>query len=78
MEFTIICPHCSECIIIQKLNCKIFRHGVYKDSGKQINPHMNKNKCDYLKKQNKIYGCGKPFKIILENDIYKAIECDYI
>lgn len=78
MELIIICPYCSDCILIQQLNCKIFRHGVYKDSGKQINPHMKKEKCDLLKNQNKIYGCGKPFMIIIENNDYKAIECDYI
>jgi hypothetical protein len=72
------CPHCDEYIIIEKLNCKIFRHGVYIDSGKQINPHMNKQKCDKLFSDNKIYGCGKPFKIVIENDIYKTIICDYI
>ena len=78
MDIIIICPHCSNSIMIQQLNCKIFRHGIYKDSYKQINPHMKKENCDRLREQNKIYGCGKPFKLIIENDNYKAIECEYI
>ena len=70
------CPHCNQNIIIEKkdINCGIFRHGVYKSNYKQINPHLCKDKCDELAKDNKIYGCGKPFK--LENN--KAIICDYI
>ena len=72
------CPYCSDIVIIEKLNCKIFRHAIYKNTFKQINPHMNKKKCDDLFEQKKIYGCGKPFKIIIDNDIYKAIQCDYI
>lgn len=26
------CPHCDSKILINKINCKIFRHGVYKDT----------------------------------------------
>jgi len=59
------CPYCNQSIIITKLNCKIFIHAVYKDSGKQINPHTSKNKCEKLIKENKIYGCGKQFKIVV-------------
>lgn len=77
-DITVICPHCDELILIEKLNCCIFRHGVFKNSHKQINPHLNKKECEMLVKENKIYGCGKPFKIIVENNIYKTIVCDYI
>ena len=73
----VVCPHCQENIIIEKLNCKIFRHGVYKDSGKQINPHLNKNKCDKLIKANKIYGCGKPFRVNVIENKYIAEMCGY-
>jgi hypothetical protein len=41
------CPHCNEYIIIQELNCCIFRHGIFKETGQQINPHSNKYLCDY-------------------------------
>ena len=62
-EFCIKCPHCNEFIHIEKLNCRIFRHGVMKNDYKQIDPHLSKNMCDYLLKNNEIYGCGKPFMI---------------
>ena len=70
------CPHCNQTIIIEEkdINCAIFRHGVYKSNFKGIDPHLCKEKCDQLIKENKIYGCGKPFK--LENN--NPVICDYI
>ena len=78
MELILICPHCNEPVIISKLNCKIFRHGVYKTTLKQVNPHMSEDKLNTLINSNKIYGCGKPFKIIEENGKYKIFKCEYI
>ncbi len=79
MEIIIICPHCEDNILImeKEINCAIFRHGVYKKTLKQINPHEKKEECDRLVNENLIYGCGKPFKLIKEEE-YKAIVCDYI
>ena len=65
MQNIIICPHCKEFIIIEKLNCGIFRHGIIKESMLQIDPHLNKKECDDLFNNNLIYGCGKPFQIII-------------
>ena len=74
-ELIINCPHCDQLIIIVELNCRIFRCGVLKLNGEQINPHSNKNICDDLTVNNLIYGCGKPFLIDANN---KALICDYI
>jgi len=73
--FIVQCPHCYDFIEILEINCAIFRHGVYKQTGLQIPPHTNKDICDYLFLNNLIYGCGKPFKIIDNN---KTEICDYI
>jgi len=27
-NFTVICPHCQTWIVIEQINCAIFRHGV--------------------------------------------------
>ena len=66
---TFKCPYedCKLYIEVAKkeLNCKIFRHGVLKNNNKQINPHSSKQICDNLSQQNSVYGCTKPFKIIL-------------
>ena len=74
------CPHCKEYVLIYKneFNCKIFRHAYYIENYKQIDPHMNKKTCDKLLKENKIYGCGKPFQLIIHNNLYKLKKCDYI
>lgn len=80
MDICVYCPHCKMPILIYKkdFNCKIFRHAVLKSTNKQINPHTKKEICDYLSKNNKIHGCGKPFKVIFNNENYIAVKCDYI
>lgn len=76
--FTVICPHCGDIIEILEINCKIFRHGVFKDTLIQIEPHLSKLECDRLFKEDRIFGCGKPFIIDFINDHWVALECDYI
>ena len=77
-DFVVICPHCNLFIIIQEINCAIFRHGIFIKDNKQINSHSTKEECDNYTKNNLIIGCGKPFKIIKTNEEYKTIICDYI
>ena len=78
LNIVITCPHCNDPILIDQLNCKIFRHAVFKDSGKQINPHASKLECNNYISNNLIYGCGKPFRIIKSNQQYNVEICDYI
>lgn len=73
-QLIVVCPHCADLIIIEQLNCCIFRHGVKKDTFQPINPHAKKQECDYLVENNLIYGCGKPFRVTNN----KAEICDYI
>jgi hypothetical protein len=76
-----LCPHCfSEFLVYESdINCGIFRHGVFIDNGEQIPPHLNKEMCDQLAKENKIIGCGKPFKIYKSDSGEFTVEiCDYI
>lgn len=70
----VICPNCDNYIEILELNCCIFRHGVYKVSKQQINPHSPKDVIEQLIKDDLILGCGKPFKIV--NGL--AVVCEYI
>jgi len=79
LDIVIICPHCNDPILITELNCGIFRHGVYKNNGQQIDPHANKDTCDFLLNNNMIFGCGKPFQLIYTADgIIDIIICEYI
>ena len=77
MNFEVICPHCKDFIIIEQINCSIFRHGILKQNYTQISPHLPKIQCDELKTLDLIYGCGKPFKIVSVDCNWTAIECEY-
>lgn len=79
-ELILQCPHCKEYVIIEKINCAIFRHGILKQTNTQIDPHSKKEQCDFFIRENKIYGCGKPFRILLnkETTAYFTEICDYI
>jgi hypothetical protein len=88
-NFAIICPHCNTWVLIEEINCAIFRHGVDKNTGFQIPPHLDKNTCVKLFEKGVIFGCGKPFKVVpnpsydpesKSDDNYKWIAeaCDYI
>ena len=80
-EYIIIeCPHCKDYITVylKEYNCKIFRHGIYKDTLKQIDPHLKKSECDRLFNEKLIYGCGKPFRIVGEGKEINVEICDYI
>lgn len=75
----ISCPHCDTTIEIIALNCRIFRCGILKSTGNQIDPHLAKEQCDILFKNNEIYGCGKPFKVeIKEHGSVVCYYCGYI
>lgn len=71
------CPHCNSMIMVNKndINCRIFRHGEFKLDGKQLPPHSSKDYCDMVVEKGLIYGCGKPFQMI---DNENAQKCDYI
>ena len=83
--YTFRCVHCNGPVIVMKseLNCKIFRHGVYKDTFKQVDPHASKELCDRLALEGKIYGCGKPLQLVSVKDGLSGIkvtvvDCGYI
>ncbi len=75
------CPHCEAFVSvkIQEINCAIFRHGTYKESYKQLDPHLCKDECDRLVRENLIYGCGRPFQLVRLPDSKYAVQvCEYI
>jgi hypothetical protein len=57
------CPYCNIHIMVMKneVNCKIFRCGVFKQTGQPIHPHLSEVECKRMVKENLIYGCGNPF-----------------
>ena len=73
------CPNCDEEIIVNKteLNCRIFRHAIYKHNYEQVNPHLPKESCETLIKEDKVYGCCKPFEVIDMNGKLYVTICEY-
>jgi hypothetical protein len=73
------CPNCELEIIVHKneLFCQIFRHGVFKNTYEQVDPHLCKEACDRLVKEEKVLGCCRPFEIIKKNKVMFAVKCDY-
>jgi hypothetical protein len=78
--FFVKCPHCQGDVSVarEEINCGIFRHGVFKDTHQPIDPHLSKRNCEKLVSQGLIYGCGKPFRILLIEDKIDVSICDYI
>tara|TARA_Y100000389_G_scaffold82793_1_gene79395 strand:+ start:2418 stop:2696 length:279 start_codon:yes stop_codon:yes gene_type:complete len=74
------CPQCDCPIQVSydQLNCKIFRHGVMKSTMIQINPHLPEDECNRLREEGLIFGCGRPFQIVKDEEKLYAIVCDYI
>jgi len=72
------CPHCNDFVLIEELNCRIFRHAIIKSTNQQINPHATKSTCEHYISNKLIYGCGKPFIINIINNKYEIDICDYI
>jgi hypothetical protein len=78
IEPIIICPNCNIPILIEKLNCGIFRHGILKSNGRQIDPHVSKDLCNFYSQNKLVYGCCKPFRITQCIDGYIVEICNYI
>ena len=82
------CPHCRLLVEVGKgeINCTIFRHGYFfakTPDGRvvllsQMNPHAPKEECDRLFAEGKIYGCGKPFRMVSRGGSWFVESCGYI
>jgi hypothetical protein len=72
------CPHCKGIVEIREedINCAIFRHGIYKSTGLQLNPHASKEECTLVFLNKTIEGCGKPFRFNKEKEVLEI--CEYI
>ena len=79
MVYLVECPNenCKQLILIEAINCGIFRHAVYK-TGSELNPHSSKELCLSLLSKNELYGCGQPFRVRVEGDGTLVEKCDYI
>ena len=74
--FIVSCPSCGIYIEILTIACGIYRCGIFKETGLQVNPHLPKDQCERIVKQNLIFGCGKPFRITDKNTPPEL--CEYL
>lgn len=75
------CPSCGDIFMTTEktINCSIYRHAIFKNNMQQLNPHASKEECDRVIKENLVFGCAKPFKVIKNNENkYETVVCDYI
>lgn len=68
------CPNCFHMVVIEEVNCGIFRHGMLSD-GTPLPPHASKEECMKAKT-----GCGQPFQLVkIEGSgVYVAKKCGFI
>jgi len=78
--YILACPHCDQYVQIyyNELHCHIFRHAAYKHNKEHIPPHSDQKFCEDLVAADKIYGCGKPFRVISRGNELVTEICDYI
>jgi hypothetical protein len=74
MSFVVTCPHCLDPVVIEAVNCGIFRHAAYRENHTQVDPHAPQTECERLLALGLIYGCGKPFRV--EDGV--AVSCAYV
>ena len=75
------CPYCGGGVQVLKnqVACKIFRHGSYKQpNNPPIPPHLPKDQCDELVRDNKVNGCAKPFLFVFNTEGNYVEKCGYI
>lgn len=74
------CPHCQAPFEVDEGNCLVFRHAVDKKSMRPIAPHTPKEECERFLREGKIFGCGKPIKLVFDKAAKKWIGeiCEYI
>ena len=65
-------------VLVTQIACTIFRHGVIKATGAQIDPHSPQEYCDKVAAEGLIWGCGKPFRLVPLGSEWSPQICDYI
>ena len=83
MDHIFTCLHCQQPFVVKhsEFNCRILRHGVFKDTLQPMPPHATKEECDALVQSGKIYGCAGPLQIVENTNAsngFDVVICDYI
>lgn len=75
-HYTFWCPWCDGGVQVDQtqINCKIFRHGAFKNNGQQIGQHLPHNEAQNLVKDQQINACGHQFWFD-GTQVHKLIQC---
>ena len=80
--YVFLCPHCQLMVQVKanEINCRIFRHGIYKKDNTQLHPHAPEELCDRLRNSDTIWGCGRPFRFVRDplSGTNHVEDCPYI
>jgi hypothetical protein len=78
-SFVFECPHCNLMVqvFVNELNCRIFRHGMFKHNWEQVPPHLPKDVCDQLVAEDQVLGCCKPYQFFDGPPPFVDV-CEYI
>lgn len=71
-----LCPHCATLFEVTPadMNCRIFRHAVFRHSGHFVPPHASRAQCRAWVKHHQVWGCGGPLRYT--GSAFEA--CDYL
>ena len=71
MEVVVHCPHCRlpASITSQEIDAGAIYHGVMKKNGHKIQKRIPPEWVQYLKSNDLIYGCGKPFMVLRKSSV---------
>lgn len=72
-EVVVKCPHCGDWVIIEQINCGIFRH-LMKSDFSRVSPHASEKEC----KETIGFGCGNPFRVVHDGNAYVTEKCGWI
>ena len=76
--YTFKCPHCKILtqIFVHEIACNMFRHASQSTNwNSNIGPHTSKAIIDQLLVQNRLVGCGKPFRFMPDRAFVEP--CEY-
>ena len=64
LQSVVTCPWCDGLVVVEELRCGIFRHGAFRDTGLQIDPHATQAQIEQWAAEGRLVGCGRPFRVI--------------
>ena len=80
------CPYeeCGGTVLVSpsQVMCGVFRHAVMKTTGRPIDPHCSRERCEVFVREGKVFGCAQPFRVLKRKSgnevLYFIYKCGYV